>query len=404
MKALVKRCVAVLICAVIAVTSSLYAAALTDSEKNQLNKDIAALQQQAAEIQKEIDSQKAKKNNQGAVLSAIRSKIANTQAQIDRCNAEINSINAKINANKEEIAKQQQKIADTQLEYKKGLRAIYMSNFDSNLKILLDADDFSELLQLTQLTESISSRNKKIVEEINVQMEQLNKINEENEKLIESQVAIRQSIQEQQNELNAQENDAAAIYNDLAADQKQSESDKKSVEAAIRAKQKQLEDDIANKQYQSFINPNTGIQWPVSGFYRVSAEYKSNDAVHQGRHNGIDIAGGGIAGQPIRAVADGYVTLVHNGCSHNYKKYGNCCGNGYGNYTVINHGTLSIRGTTANYVAYYAHASKIIVSNGQYVKQGQVIGYVGTTGWSTGYHLHFGVLKNGGWINPRNIL
>ena len=164
--------------------------------------------------------------------------------------------------------------------------------------------------------------------------------------------------------------------------------------------QKKLEDDIASKQYATFINPNSGLQWPVSGYFNISAHFKSNDAVHKGKHNGMDIAGGGIAGQPIRAVADGYVTLVHNGCSHNYKKYGNCCGNGYGNYCTVNHGSLNINGTTSNYVAYYAHASKIIVSNGQYVKQGQILGYVGTTGWSTGYHLHFGMLRNGSWINP----
>ena len=74
--------------------------------------------------------------------------------------------------------------------------------------------------------------------------------------------------------------------------------------------------------------------------------------------------------------------------------------NGYGNYCVVNHGSLKINGNTSNYVAYYAHAQKIIVSQGQYVKQGQILGYVGTTGWSTGYHLHFGMLKNGSWINP----
>ena len=136
------------------------------------------------------------------------------------------------------------------------------------------------------------------------------------------------------------------------------------------------------------------------GFFGISAGFKSNDAVHRGNHNGIDIAGGGIAGQPIRAIADGYVTLVSNSCTHNYKKSGNCCGNGYGNYCTINHGTLNINGSSANYVAYYAHASKIIVSNGQYVKQGDIVGYVGTTGWSTGYHLHLGILKNGTWINP----
>ena len=117
-------------------------------------------------------------------------------------------------------------------------------------------------------------------------------------------------------------------------------------------------------------------------------------------HNGIDISSGGIAGQPIRAVADGYVTLAYNGCSHNYGKYGNCCGNGYGNYCVVNHGTLKIGGASSNYVAYYAHASRVIVSPGQYVKQGDILGYVGTTGWSTGYHLHFGMMKNNYWINP----
>ena len=142
------------------------------------------------------------------------------------------------------------------------------------------------------------------------------------------------------------------------------------------------------------------MQWPVNGHFYISAHYKSNDAVHKGHHNGMDIAGGNIAGQPIRAVADGYVTLVNNKCTHNYGKRGNCCGNGYGNYATVNHGTLTINGSSANYVAYYAHASKIIVSPGQYVKQGDIIGYVGTTGWSTGYHLHFGLLKNGGWINP----
>ncbi len=404
MKHFIKRGFTFAVCVAIAVTSSYNAYALTQSEKNQLNKDIAALQQQAADIQKEINNQKAKKNNQGAILGAIRKKIANTQAQIDRCNREISSINSKISKNKQEIEQNQQKIANQKQDFKKRLRAIYMSNFDSNIKVLLGADNFASFLQLSQLTAAVSSRDKAIIEDIIAVTDELNSKNKEIQTLLDSQVAIKKSIQAQQNELSAQEGEAAGIYNNLAAEQKQSEQDKAAVNAAIKAKQKQLEDDIKNKNYQSFINPSTGIQWPVSGFYRVSAEYKSNDAVHKGNHNGIDIAGGGIAGQPIRAVADGYVDTVRNSCTHNYGKYGNCCGNGYGNYTVINHGTLTVRGSSASYVAYYAHASRIIVSPGQYVKQGQVIGYVGTTGWSTGYHLHFGVLKNGGWINPRNIL
>lgn len=277
---------------------------------------------------------------------------------------------------------------------------MYMSNSDNSIQILLGAENFSDFLRLSQFTASMSVRDKKLIDGLKAEIEVLNEKNAENEKLLNEQVSIKKTIDEQQSELESQENEAAAIYNNIAAEQADQQDDLDAVNAQVKKLQKQLEDDIANKSYSTFINSNTGLQWPVSGFFMISAGFQSNDAVHKGRHNGIDIAGGSIAGQPIRAIADGYVTLVYNGCSHNYKKYGNCCGNGYGNYATVNHGTLNINGSSANYVAYYAHASKIIVSNGQYVKQGDIIGYVGTTGWSTGYHLHLGILKNGGWINP----
>lgn len=399
MKKTLKRIISVVLCVCIAFTA-LSVVALTQAEKDTLNKDIANLKEQASEIQAEINKLKAEKADQGAVLAAIRKKIANTQAQIDRCNQEISSINSSISANKEAIAAKEKEIEADIFEFKKRLSAMYMSGSDNNIQILLGAEDFSDFLRISQYTEAMSVKDKKLMDSLKAEIDLLNEKNAENEKLLNEQVSIKSTIDEQQKELESQENDAAAIYNKIANQQANQQDDLKDVNAEIKKLQKKLEDDIANKQYASFINPSTGLQWPVSGYYTISAHYKSNDAVHKGRHNGMDIAGGGIAGQPIRAVADGYVTLVHNGCSHNYKKYGNCCGNGYGNYCVVNHGSLKINGRTDNYVAYYAHASKIIVSNGQYVKQGQILGYVGTTGWSTGYHLHFGMLRNNAWINP----
>lgn len=399
MKRYLRQIICLVICVCIAVTS-FSVMALTQSEKDRLNSDIANLKQQASAIQSEINKLKAEKADQGAILSAIRKKIANTQAQIDRCNQEIASINSNIDANKAEIAAKENEIEDDIFEFKKRLSAMYMSNSDNSIQILLGAENFSDFLRLSQFTASMSVRDKKLIEGLKAEIEVLNEKNAENEKLLSEQVSIKKTIDEQQNELEAQENEAAAIYNKIAGEQSDQQDDLDAVNAQVKKLQKQLEDDIANKSYTTFINSNTGLQWPVSGFFMISAGFKSNDAVHNGHHNGIDIAGGSIAGQPIRAIADGYVTLVHNGCSHNYKKYGNCCGNGYGNYATVNHGTLNINGSSANYVAYYAHASKIIVSNGQYVKQGDIIGYVGTTGWSTGYHLHLGILRNGGWINP----
>ncbi|MBQ9354856.1 MAG: M23 family metallopeptidase, partial [Clostridia bacterium] len=273
---------------------------------------------------------------------------------------------------------------------------IYMSNSASTVKVLLGAENFSEFLQLSQLTSSVSSRDKAMMEELAEAIKTLNEKNEENQKLLNDQVAVRSTILAKQAELENDENEAASIYNGIASEQKQSESEKAAIESNIRAMQKKLEDDIRARSYASFINPNTGFMWPVDGFRGISAGFQSNDPLHKGHHNGIDIAGGGIAGQPIRAIADGYVTLVSNSCTHNSKKSGNCCGNGYGNYCVVNHGNIS----GANYVAYYAHAERIIVGNGAHVTRGQILGYVGTTGWSTGYHLHLGIMRNNVWVNP----
>ena len=101
---------------------------------------------------------------------------------------------------------------------------------------------------------------------------------------------------------------------------------------------------------------------------------------------------------PIVAAESGTVGTVSETCSHNYGKSYSCgCGGGYGNYVTINHGS-------GNLTTLYGHCSSIIVSSGQYVEKGQVIGYVGSTGFSTGFHLHFEVIDNGSRNNPRNYL
>ncbi len=401
MKSIIKRSASVVVCVALIVVSSVFSIpgkSLTTAEKNKLNSDISKLQKESAQIQREINSIKAKKHDQQAIVNAYQRQIANTQAQIDRCNAEIYSMNAKISANKKKMSDKQAQIDADKLKFQKRIRAIYMSNIDSNVKILLSADNFAESLQASQLTASISAKDKQLMERLAGEIEDLNKLNADNQKIIDSQVSIRATIQKKQDELAAQERAAASVLGGIVSEQNSAQADKNKVDKEIRAKQKQLEDSIQRNSanYAPFINLANNLQWPVNGFRKISAGFQSNDSVHRGHHNGIDIAGSGIQGQPIRAIADGYVTTVSNSCSHNYKKYGNCCGNGYGNYCVINHG--KIKGAT--YVAYYAHAQRIIVGNGAHVKQGQVIGYVGTTGWSTGYHLHLGVLRNGSWINP----
>ncbi len=104
-------------------------------------------------------------------------------------------------------------------------------------------------------------------------------------------------------------------------------------------------------------------------------------------------------GKAIIAVGDGVILKSGNSCTHNYKKTGSCgCGGGYGNYAYLN-----VNANGVSYTLVYGHMSQCIVSAGQQVKAGQVIGYVGTTGWSTGPHLHYEVWKNGANINPMSL-
>lgn len=136
--------------------------------------------------------------------------------------------------------------------------------------------------------------------------------------------------------------------------------------------------------------------WPVPGYYTVSSGYGYRN-FDRSFHAAIDIAGGGISGAPIVAVADGVVILGCNTCTHDYSKGYSCgCGGGYGNYLSIVH--------DSTYATLYGHCQSIIVSDGEKVKKGQTIGYVGSTGFSTGAHLHFEFKKNGVKVNPMDFV
>lgn len=111
-------------------------------------------------------------------------------------------------------------------------------------------------------------------------------------------------------------------------------------------------------------------------------------------HKGVDF---GVAnGTEILAISDGVVN-VGTGCEHNYPKNGSCgCNGGFGNYIEI----ICDDGT----VILYGHMSQVAVTNGQRVKNGQVIGYSGCTGWSTGFHLHLQMVKDGEYIDPMTFI
>ncbi len=370
--------------------------ALTRSE---LNSKISELEKQSKAKENEIAELKKQASQQAALKTAIEQKIALVQRQINLCNSEIATINNKIAANKAEIAEKENEIEADKLAFKKRLRAIYMSNTGSNVQVLLGADDFAQYLELAQLTSSVSARDKLLIEKIVAAIEVLNAKQKENESLLSEQVSVKNTLAAKQQELQAENAQIQSVISSINHDTNELNSENADIEKQIKEYQRTLAS-MATTNGTSFRYAGGSFIWPLSGYYSISAGFQSNDSVHRGHHNGIDIAGGGISGKPIMAIADGVVTHSNNSCSHNYGKSRSCgCGGGYGNYVAINHGTGSDGKT---YVAYYAHMASTAVSVGQTVKQGQVIGYVGSTGWSTGYHLHFGIAVNGVWRNPFN--
>ena len=130
---------------------------------------------------------------------------------------------------------------------------------------------------------------------------------------------------------------------------------------------------------------DSGFLWPAPSCHRVSSPYGWRSS---GWHNGIDLvkAGGGASGTPVIASRSGRVEVVQRSSS------------GYGNMVLINHGD--------GYKTRYAHMIKgsITVSVGDYVEAGRTIGKVGSTGNSTGPHLHFEVIRNGETQNPKNYI
>ncbi len=368
------------------------------SKKTELEQEISDLEKESQKLEAEIKELQGQINKKEELKKAIESKMANVQSQINACNKQINSINEKIADNKAEIDKNNKQIEADKLEFKKRLRAIYLSNTGSNLQILLGAEDFADYLQLSQLVSSVSAKDKKMIENLVAKIKKLEDKKAENEKLLSEQVELKASIDAKKQELAKEEKEIQSVISSIRQDQSDIKQDNAEIEKELKQMQKELTAilNAANNNNTSWVYDGKDFLWPTPTVSRISSYY----GPRWGRmHNGIDIANGNCWGDKIVAIADGVVSTLSYGCTHNYgkKPVRNCCGSGYGNYITINHGTKD--GKT--YVAYYAHmAPGAVVSVGQKVKKGQIVGYIGSTGRSTGAHLHFGIAVNGSWANP----
>ena len=131
------------------------------------------------------------------------------------------------------------------------------------------------------------------------------------------------------------------------------------------------------------VYSSDGFRWPLDSNLQMITTYFGYDSWRGGNHYGIDVGNAGIGGKNIYAVQGGTVITAYGDSGWH---------GGFGNYIIIDHG--------GGLSTVYAHCSAVTVTVGQQVNKGDVIGYVGTTGWSTGNHLHFETRVNGTAVNP----
>lgn len=386
-----------------------------------LEQQLQQLEQENEKYQKILDDTKSDIAEKEEYKSALVSKVQVLDEKIAVTREKISSLNDDIKEKQDAYDKGLSEVEDQFDALANRLRILYMSGNATDLEIIFGAKDFSDLIDKMELVKSLANSDKELISEIQTKLDELStkkKSLEADKKDLETQQA---SLKSDQDEFNKLISDNDEILKNLYASNSEAQNSLESaalqsdeIEAKISqyyAAQKAAAEHAAQASQSSsssssgssssgssssgsssvIVPSGSGFAWPTPGFVSRSSEWFEDREVYN--HGGIDIAGAGIMGTPVVAAADGTVVATNSSCTHNWGKSYSCgCGGGYGNYVMISHagGKMTV----------YGHLTSLTVSSGQSVSRGQVIGYVGSTGNSTGPHLHYECRLNGVRYNP----
>ena len=367
----------------------------------------------SAEIQKQINELKAQNKEIQKQINAIQSQydenygeMVDIVTQKEAIDQEITLLNNKIETMNQQITAYGQLIADTQddldeaeeellelsQKHRERVRAMEEGGTLTYWEVIFQANSFTDLLDRINMVEEINASDRSRIEQMRIAADIVDatRLN---------LAAEKKSLEETREELAADE---------AALEEKRSESDELLYELEKKAEefqilmdesemlQEELMQEIAQKEvelkeakYDEYLaklalqgeNPPSDASWlmPTSGKLTSPFGMRVHPVLGIKRmHNGIDLAA--AEGTPIYATRAGKVTT----CSYQ--------AGGAGNYVSINH--------LDGFSSIYMHMTHYVVSPGQNVSQGQLIGYVGNTGLSTGPHLHFGISYAGTYVNP----
>ena len=381
------RCLAPLLLALLVSLSAVVPAlAVTQADIDALKNDAQSLTAQRKELEKKLDALADDKSKVLQKKNLLDQQIANTASQIKNVEAQIADYEQLIVQSEEELADAQAR-EEAQYElFCRRVRAMEEQGTVSYWSVLFKANSFTDLLSRLDIINEIMDSDQRIIDQLEALQEEVSQRKaglEENKAQSESAKA---ELESKKSELGKQRADAIALVNQINDNENEYEAtldeldkEEERIQARIVALSKQLAAQQAAQGKPSKTNPG-GYIWPVDSRYITSTMGGRNSpgGIGSTNHKGTDIGRVGYTSS-IYAAKAGTVIVSQYSSS-------------YGNYVVISHGS----GNTT----LYAHMSSRKVEVGQYVEQGAVIGITGSTGHSTGPHLHFEVTENGVRVNP----
>ena len=400
------------------------------NQLSELEQNYKNLAERQTAIKAVIANASSLKNQQIAVRNNIDEQIAITEAQIQlletkmtlleesiavleenikETELQIEETTRRISEKEQDITAKQEEYDRVYANFRQRLRALYVQGNKTELELLFSAESYSDMLMAMESRKRIAQYDTAKMEELVLQKQELEEalvgIQQDRNELQTSRdlLELNQEKQEQNRanleesrteiekmkaELDEQRAAADALAQNYAAQEQQANQEQAELLAAMQDAKAQMDVIFAELARLSQMEDYVGgeFQWPLPGYSMITSTFGESRGYYSGGqwindiHTGTDISGSGVYGAPIVAANSGVVYAV---VSSNY---------GYGNYVIIDHG--------GGYSTLYAHCSSLAVQKGQIVLRGDVIAYVGSTGNSTGPHLHFEVRINGQAVNP----
>ncbi len=306
-------------------------------------------------------------------------KVTKYTLELTNLQTKVDDVNDKISTYEKALSETSQIHANANDIYKTRIRVIYENGIPTFWDILFTSKGISDFFAKMNVYTSILEYDKNLLTNIQSQKEYIDFVKKDIEVQKLQLEQLTYDIQKSTDTLNDAITAKESKNNELQNDKANLQKTQSALEGQLEDTKKELA--VEQAKLQSIGSFSGQFEWPVPGYYTISAKFGYYDPWNTGKlikHTGADIAGSPIFGKQIIAAESGTVSIA--------RYYG-----GYGNCVMINHGKSDVDGYY--YVTLYGHASALAVTEGQTVARGQVIAYVGSTGYSTGPHLHFEIRK-----------